>query len=182
VNSEEFEIHPSIASSGALHFCSGRSGGMGGGDIYRSRYVDGRYAEPENLGDMINSEYGEGDIYIAPDESYIIYSSGRPGGLGRNDLYVSYRRPDGTWSQAINMGPKSNSPYMEYCPCVSPDGKYLFFTSYRRHPRKYDSAPMTYDEMLAIYKKARNGLGDIYWADSSVIEELKADQSEEDVK
>jgi hypothetical protein len=101
------------------------------------------------LGDAINSEHHDWDVFVAPDESYLIFASvGRPDGLGRGDLYKSIRRPDGSWSPAENMGDVINSDADEICPSVSPDGKYLFFTS------------------------NRNGTSAVYWVDASVIEGL----------
>jgi Tol biopolymer transport system component len=173
VNSSATEIHPSVAADGSLYFSSSREGGFGGGDIYRSEYKNGRYLSPVNLGERINTKYGEGDIFIAPDESYIIFSSGRPGGYGDGDLYISYRFKDGTWSKSINMGGKINSAFMEYCPGVSPEGKYLFFTSYRKPNIDYRSKPLTYEKIKRIYRNHKNGFGDIYWVSAEVIENLK---------
>jgi Tol biopolymer transport system component len=173
VSSDEFEIHPSVTGNGSLYFCSGRPGNFGGGDIYRSRFINGKYTEPENLGDMINTKYGEGDIFIAPDESYIIFCSWRPGGFGSNDLYISYHRQDGTWTRSMNMGKNINSPYMEYCPNVSPDGKYLFFTSYKKQDMNDQPRSLTHDEILKIYRSLWNGLGNIYWVDAKIIENYK---------
>lgn len=173
VNSDKMEIYPSVARNGTIYFCSARSGGLGGDDIYRSRFIGGKYTKPENLGDMINTKYGEGDIFIAPDESYIIFSSGRPGGFGSGDLYISYCRQDGTWKTSINMGNHINSPFLEYCPYVSSDGKYLFFTSYRKPNKNYVSNPLTYDEIIKTYQSPQNGLGDIYWIDAKIIKNLR---------
>jgi len=178
VNSDEMEIYPSVARNDTLYFCSARSGGLGGDDIYRSRFINGKYAKPENLGDKVNSKYGEGDIFIALDESYIIFCSGRPGGFGNGDLYISFRHQDGTWTKAINMGEKINSSYTEYCPYMSPDGKFLFFTSYRRPNKDYMTNPLTYEEIMEIYQSPQNGLGDIYWVDAKIIEELNPEKLE----
>jgi hypothetical protein len=44
-------------------------------------------------------------LFIAPDESFIIFvSSRRRDGSGSGDLYVSFRAQDGSWIRAINMG------------------------------------------------------------------------------
>jgi hypothetical protein len=48
-------------------------------------------------------------------------------GCGGNDLYISYRQQDGTWSKGYNLGPKVNTAAEELGPRISPDGKYLFF-------------------------------------------------------
>jgi len=69
-----------------LYFVAQRPDSAGGLDIYRSKRYSGQYDEPRNLGRVINSPQAENDVYIAPDESFIIFSSGRSGGLGENDF------------------------------------------------------------------------------------------------
>jgi Tol biopolymer transport system component len=123
---------------------------VGGSDIYRSEYGSGQYKKPENLGRAINTEANEGDVCVAPDESFLIVSSsGRPDSYGKGDLYISIRQKDGSWSYAENMGETINSSETEYCPMLSPDGKYLFFTS------------------------RKSGNGDIYWVDARSIQNLR---------
>ena len=174
VNTEHLEVYPSVAADGTLYFSSGRPGGLGQNDLYRSRLVNGEYAEPENLGGPINTEQSEGDLFVAPDESYIVFvSSGRPDSLGRGDLYVSFRAEDGSWSPAINLGEEVNSRWTEYCPSVSPDGKYLFFTSYRVVRDDSSAAPLTYDEIQRAYQLPQSGMGDVYWIDAAILEALK---------
>jgi len=53
----------------------------------------------------------------------------RPDGLGRGDLYVSFKHEDGSWSKSMNMGPQINTVHHELCPYVTSDGKYFFYTS-----------------------------------------------------
>jgi hypothetical protein len=67
---------------------------------------------------------------IAPDESFIVFYSIGPGARGGTptDLYLTLRRPDGTWTKPRNMGPRINSRYYEWGASISPDKKYLFFT------------------------------------------------------
>jgi len=55
---------------------------------------------------VINSEYTELDAFVAPDESYIVFTSNRPGGLGTGDLYVS-RQKDGAWTPRRIWAPGS---------------------------------------------------------------------------
>jgi len=118
---------PSMAASGTLYFVAQRSDSSGGLDIYRAKRIEGQYSEPENLGPVVNSPARENDVYVAPDESYIILTSDRPGGLGENDLYLS-KNEKGVWTQPRNLGPAVNTAGGECCPSVSPDGKYLFFS------------------------------------------------------
>ena len=164
VNSEASEWYPTQAADGTLYFGSSRAGGQGATDIYRARFVNGKYAEPENLGAAINTEFDEFEPYIAPDQSYLIFmAAGRPDGhSGSNDLYISYQK-DGAWTKAQNLGDEINSHRDEYSPKISPDGKYFFFASTRG--RRPPDKPMNYAELLAWLRGTRNGLGDIYQVD-----------------
>jgi Tol biopolymer transport system component len=151
------ESYPVVVKDGSLYFSSQRPGGFGGYDIYRSqRLQDGSFEEPLNLGPPINTEFHEGDTFVAPDESYLILSSRRPGGLGQNDLYVSFLKPDGGWSDLKNLGPEINSDQTDFCPMVTPDGKYLFFS--RRTGATWNEATE----------------GEILWVDISVIERFRS--------
>lgn len=150
VNTDEGENYPSVALNGNLYFFSCREEGIGGCDLYVAKSVDGHYQTPVILDEAINSEQNDWDAYVAPDESYIIFSSQeRADTLGGQDLYISYHEEDGSWTRAKNMGARVNSESGEICPIVTLDGKYLFFTSRRR------------------------GKADIYWMTTDIIEELR---------
>ena len=149
VNSDAADYYPTLTRTGTLYFSSNRPGGLGENDIYRARRVKGRWTTPENLGPGVNTGSREYDPLIAPDESYLIFASERPGGLGAADLYVSFRDAGGAWGDPKNMGPEVNSSAAEYTPMLSPDGKYLFFTS------------------------NREGQDDIYWVQARVIDRFR---------
>jgi tricorn protease-like protein len=72
------------------------------------------------------------------------------------------------------MGEKINSSGWEFCPTVSPDGKYLFFTSTRRLHEPYSEIPLTYERKLKILNSPGNGSADIYWVNTKIIEDLKS--------
>ncbi|MCD4677837.1 MAG: hypothetical protein K8S18_17855 [Desulfobacula sp.] len=175
VNSKANEYYPIFAQNGTLYFSSARPGGYGNGDIYFSRFENGMFLEPENLGAPINTENAEGDLYIAPDESYIIVTCyGRPDAIGSGDLYISFRQEDSSWSSMKNMGPSVNSIANEHCPILSPDGKYFFFSSGRSHHSDYSNQAITYDEKVEIMNTCGNGWNeDIYWIFAEVIEKLR---------
>lgn len=171
INSEKDDLYPTISRSGDLYFASNRDGGW---DIYVSKCINGGYTKPEKLSNAINSEFGDWDAFLAPDESYIIFgSNGRSDGFGESDLYISFRKEDGNWTKSKNMGPRINTHYREVDPVVTPDGKYIFFRSNRRIHQSYSETVLTYDEIIKILKSPGNGEGDIYWVDAKIIEELK---------
>src|SRR6185369_15697472 len=125
INSPGNEWYPTIAANGTIYFGSDRQGGKGRTDIYRSRLVNGKYAEAENLGEAINTQFNEFEPLISPDESFLILmAGGRSEGKGGFDLYISYNR-SGVWTKPVNLGDKINSSGNEYSPAISPDGKYF---------------------------------------------------------
>ena len=131
-------------------------------------------ASGENPGEAINTKEEEFNAFIAPDESYIIYTAvGRDPDLGGGDLWINFCQEDGTWSKAISMGEKINSSALDFCPFVTADGKFLFFTSQRGTLSNYSKIPLTYEMIKKISKEHGNGRGDLYWVSSKIIEELK---------
>jgi Tol biopolymer transport system component len=121
-----FDIHwqISVAENGNLYF---HARPMAGGDIYVSTFVDGTYQEPVALSSAVNSELGEGSPFIAPDESYLIFSRLDRSSSRKGELFVSFRTSDGSWSEARSMDRLNRDGVNELCPTVSRDGKYLFF-------------------------------------------------------
>ncbi len=167
INTGSEEFYPAVAASGNLYFASARGESL---DLYRARFVDGKYAEPENLGPAVNSEHAEVDVYVAPDESFIVFVSYRPG-QGNGDLYISYNR-GGAWSPAQNLGDQVNTPAREYTPAMTPNGKYLFWTSDRSLMAEPGAAPMTYEELSEKLHNPGNGLGDLYMIDLAGVQPM----------
>jgi hypothetical protein len=116
----------SFNAAGDLFFTSECAEARGEQDIYVARRgEDGGFAEPRSVGAGVNTDAREFCPFVAPDESYLLFSRTRPG--WRSDLYVSFRSADGTWSDAANLGRTLNLEHNEVCPVVTPDGEYLFF-------------------------------------------------------
>ncbi|MGD8537298.1 MAG: hypothetical protein PVI66_01125 [Candidatus Aminicenantes bacterium] len=178
-STESFAGYPTIAENGNLYFFSDRAGGKGNDDIWMSECIEGLYTEPVNLGDAINTVGFDVDPFIAPDESYIIFARIDKERKGNFDLFISFKKKDGTWTRAENMGDKINSNGSEYCPTVSPDEKYFFFTSNRSIHESFSEIPLTYEGKLKILNSPGNGSSDIYWMDAKLIEELKLDALKE---
>ncbi len=159
VNDGFNQVFCSIASNGNLYFTSSRKTGTY--DIFRSRLVNGKYQEAEDLGPDFNGPaIASFEALIAPDESFLLIGSfGREDSLGSSDLYISYNH-DGKWTKPRNLGPTINTPARDYSPRVSADGKWLFFTSERfDHPL---TLPLTYETFTQMSRGLYNGLGNLY--------------------
>ena len=175
INTDYRESSPSVTADGTLYF---KRSGEGESNIYSSRFVDGRFEESKKLSDSINSKYSDDHPYIAPDDSYILFSSfRRSDGYGEADIYISFKNKDGSWSKAINLGDKINTRAHENCPLISPDGKYLFFNSYVKSTyQDYWETPLTYDQVLNKFNEIKNGMPNICWVESRVIETFKLNE------
>lgn len=172
VNTSTDEYYPSVASDGTLYFSSNRAGGKGQFDVYRARLENGKYSEPENLGDGVNTNLTELDNYVSPDQKFIVfagYNRKDDLGGGSGDLYISFNR-DGKWTEARNLGAPINSPQREYCPIGSPDGKYFFFTSFRGNLEKPLDKPLrNYEELMNLFGQPMNGRGNVFQIDISAL-------------
>jgi Tol biopolymer transport system component len=171
LNTDKSEQITSVSKNGTIYLRTDYQG-KGKWAIYFSRMKDGKYLAAEKMSNVINAGYNEGNPCISTDESFLIFKSGRPGGYGNTDLYVSFKLSDGSWDEPINLGPQINSPQYELEPRLSPDGKYLFFTSFRKHHPSIFKGK-TYSQLIKLYRHPQNGYGTLYWVDAKVIYQLK---------
>jgi len=120
------------------------------GNMQFARKNGDKFEKPRQLPQTVNGDHGGYNGFVAPDESYLIFTTFIEGeGYGQGDLYITFRQPDGSWTRIVNMGHEVNSFAQDYCPSVSPDGKYFFFSS------------------------RRLGTEDIFWMDAGIIYELQ---------
>ncbi len=143
VNSPDDELYPSLSADGTIYFASGPQFPQPGKhfDIYAAERNGSGFAERRALGSAVNTvpavEHShlqhawEFNPEISPDGKTLVFTSLRPGGAGRGDLYVS-NRVNGDWSPARNLGPLVNTARDEYHPTLSRSGRSLYFI--RRGP------------------------------------------------
>jgi Tol biopolymer transport system component len=172
INSEADETYPSLTKDSKLYFSSGRDG-KNNKDIFYAEGTEDGFNNPVRLNDIINSHW-EGDIFISPEEDYMIFASyGRDAGSG---LYITFKQ-DGKWSLPQRMSEEINVTGREFCPIVSPDGKYLFFTSNQSVESNDEPEKLTYkkikDDFIQSYNYPQMGKTDIYWVDIEIIEKYR---------
>ncbi|MCF0063760.1 hypothetical protein MUK70_00270 [Dyadobacter chenwenxiniae] len=131
INTVKNEYYMSFTQTGTMYFSS--NGGTDqttdkNYDIRSSRFSKGVFSPSVKVTDAVNSEHYEADVFVSPDEQYMIFCSERPGGIGKGDLYISFKGKSGNWEKARNMGKTINTEGYEFCPFVTGDGKYLFFS------------------------------------------------------
>lgn len=160
INTEKDEFYPSVTKNGNLYFTCINEKSLGKDDIFVSKWKDGKYSEPENMGTNINSEGYEFNAYVSPEESFIIFTAyNRKDGYGSGDLYISYNE-NGNWSLAQNLSIEINSKQMDYCPFYDVNSNTLYFTSKRNfvQDKKFNSI----EEFQKEISKVENGFSRIY--------------------
>ena len=138
----------SITYDSVIYYTDVRQG-HSKGDLYKVQFIGGKTGRPVKLGGALNTEQQDAHPFVTPDGSMLLFDSNRSGGFGDNDLYISFRLKNGSWSSPVNMGGIVNSKEYDAIPYLTHDGRYLFF--------------------------ARSG--DIYWVESKMIEGLKSEES-----
>ena len=92
----------------------------------------------------------------------------------RNDPYLNalqikfgyaitcHQAQGGKWSKAEKLPETINSEWKDYCPSISPDGRYLVFSSNRVPYGEFWKKKRNYKELTSIFRSPGNGLMDIY--------------------
>jgi len=146
------EHHPaqlSIANDGTVYFVSNTQR-----KIFFAEPENGEYSDAQLLPCGVNDLVPVGHPAISPDENYIVVDRMyRDKNKLVSDMYISFKRPDGTWTSTESMREvqKMTDSDCYAAPRNTYDGKYLFFEKYVRETDK----------------------SDIYWVDAKIIEDLK---------
>ncbi len=150
VSTKYFESYPIVVGDQSLYFQSNRPGAAGGRDTYRSQYLgNGKFETP--VGISLNSEKNASSTYINPDEKYLIASSNK-------GFQISFKK-NNKWQEPILIKMPYEKDWVYFCPYVSPDENYFFFS------RRY----------YGSQKKGWAGVtkGEVYWMRTDSIFNLK---------
>lgn len=131
INTNNNEGAPTVSADGQSYYFTAcnRKDGFGKCDIYFSKRIGEKWTKPMNIGEPVNSRYWESQPSISADGQRLFFVSGRPGGKGLLDIWVSYLQTDGKWGEPVNLGDSINTPFKEMSPFIHPDGKTLYFSS-----------------------------------------------------
>ncbi|MHC4206194.1 MAG: histidine phosphatase family protein [Planctomycetota bacterium] len=135
VNSSVRDFGPTCSADElSLYFESDRPGGPGNQDLWvtmRST-TEHPWAEPVNLGQIVNSSYADNSPGITADGLSLFFDSDRPDGFGERDIwFVTRSTINDPWAEPVNHGPPINASYNETDACISADGMELYFSSDR---------------------------------------------------
>jgi tetratricopeptide (TPR) repeat protein len=158
INSNNFESFSYISKDGFLALMTVNNEmaqdkpkyKTGSSDIfYAKKSKRGTWNAPRPYGKNINTSFYEGNAVISADGETMYYVSERKGGKGQSDIWMAEKLKK-DWNKPVNLGDSINTPYRETTPWISPDGKYLFFSS-----QGHDENMGGYD--IFVSKKGQNG-------------------------
>ncbi len=133
INTDKF--HESSASYSldgkAVYFISDKPGGNGDRDIYVSyRDEKGKWSKAENLGAVVNTEFGEEGVFMHPDGKTLYFSSQGHNSIGGYDIFKSILdEKTKKWSMPENIGYPVNTTDDDVFYVVSANGKHGYYTS-----------------------------------------------------
>jgi len=127
-----WEGQPCISSDNqTLYFTSAREqDNFGGMDIYKvERLPNGKWGNPINLGDSINTTGNDKSPFMHADSYTLYFSSDGHIGMGGFDIFYSKMDDKGIFYSPKNLGNPINTDKDEHGFIVSTDGKYGYFAS-----------------------------------------------------
>ena len=108
-------------------------------DFYITRFIDGKWQPAVPIGAPINTTGNEGAQQISADGNTLVFTGcNRRDGYGQCDIYFARKDIYGRWGKPYNAGSTINTSASEKQPCLSPDGRFLFFSSNRAGSLKMD--------------------------------------------
>lgn len=138
-----------------IYFASDRLGGKGGLDIYRvEKQKDGKWSQPINLGDAVNSPDNEDAPFIHPDQKTLFFTSDGFNTMGGRDIFKSTLVGE-EWTRPENMGYPVNTTANDNYFTLIADGTRGYFSSDRKGgsggqdiyaidmPDGYNNVPLT---------------------------------------
>ena len=131
-NSDDYSVgHPCLASaSNEMFFISDMPGGLGGTDIYKSKLINGKWSQPENLGDKVNSTGNEMFPFMDESNNRLYFSSDAHNTMGGLDVFMTYYKGN-DWSSPQNMNYPINSTKDDFGFIYNSDSRKGFLSSSR---------------------------------------------------
>jgi outer membrane protein OmpA-like peptidoglycan-associated protein len=121
------------ADGNTIYFVSNQKNeSFGGKDIFFcAKDKSGKWQEPQNIGNVINTKYDEESVYVTPEGNVLYFSSKGHNSMGGYDIFRSEKDANGDWQKPVNLGYPINTPDNELFYRPSADGKNAYFSAIR---------------------------------------------------
>lgn len=119
------------ADNSVFVFSAESYGTYGVDDIYVTLKQQGKWTEPKNLGNVINTQFQELSPSLSDDKRTLYFSSNGRKGMGSFDIYLTTRLDETwtNWSAPVNLGAQVNTEGRELFYHHYPTTGFAFFTT-----------------------------------------------------
>lgn len=129
VNTGANETTVSITQDGMMYFVSNHPRGQGGQDIYQAVFSeDSQQWMTQSLPENISSHLVESHVTVTPDGKNLVFYSRIQPILGVVDIKAVTLQEDGSWLGPYTLGPRINTPGIDFGTGRSHDGETFFFS------------------------------------------------------
>lgn len=160
VNSNTSIYSPTIAGDGSIYFMQ-PTGAKTRFHLFRAQFSNGTFATPAAVPVSAGEDIGDYDPAVAPDESFIVFSSARLADKGTS-LFIARRR-NGVWSAPEYMGDTVSIPHAGNIEArLGPDHRTLYFSSTHVEPALPHQDHAQSEEGLKRMAEWNDGLANIW--------------------
>jgi OmpA-OmpF porin, OOP family len=158
------QVNYSLSSSGKVLIISAErpKDTKGKRDLYVSFLQDdGKWTEPKNLGEVVNTKTDDYAPFLAADERTLYYSTSGYPGFGKDDIFITRRLGDGwdQWTEPENLGPKINTAKDDAYFTLPASGEWAYYCSNAHSGKDLDIyriiLPLAYRPKPVVLVKGR---------------------------
>ena len=181
INSKRVEFFPSVSRNGNLYF-NRASADFSSSQVFRAELVDGDFADPKPLPDVINKGNKGSNVFVAADESFLLMP--RLDSKGQHRLHVSFKLGDQNWTQPVALDSPFHPMASDDGARVSPDGRFILFSAayyptaggiWGKPKALAQLEKLDMNSLQTFHRGPQNGSKDIYWISTDVMEALRPD-------
>ncbi|GAB3778978.1 OmpA family protein [Spirosoma horti] len=99
-----------------------------------SKKTPGGWSPPQKIDipNYVNMSKGQFDCgFMSADGKVLLMAFSEKKNSKEDDIYVSFRQKDGSWTKPMDLGDEVNTKFTETTPFLAPDGATLYFSSNR---------------------------------------------------
>jgi WD40-like Beta Propeller Repeat len=162
INFSSAVFSPAVVADGSIYFMAATGEG-GKFQLYFSQLQNGAYQTAKPLA-FSSGKFSDVDATVAPDQSFIVFSSNRPPESKTLGLFIAYRR-DGAWGEPADLGAEVNNVGDIIEARLGPDGHTLYYSSNYVVPATYPKSGSSARQGLSDMQTWNNGLSNIWTFD-----------------
>lgn len=136
LNKDEYNCAYSITPDGQTMLIKGQynNGNYETRGFSLSKKTANGWSPPQKMDipNYVNMSKGQFDCgFMSADGKVLLMAFSEKKNSKEDDLYVSFRQKDGSWTKPMELGPEVNTKFTETTPFLAPDGATLYFSSNR---------------------------------------------------